>query len=79
MPQGDINDSTYIPLNTLVASVNTVTGRVDLTTITLPYDPNNSTATTLEFYNPGLFRSYQNFEATVPIQRRNFHSTSQMT
>ena len=74
MPQGEINDSTYIPLNTLVASVNTVTGRVDLTRpITLPYDPNNSTATTLEFYNPGFVQVVpENFEATVPIQAPEF-------
>ena len=74
MPQGNINDSTYIPLNTLVASVNTVTGRVNLTRpITLPYDPVNSTATTLEFYNPGFVQVVpENFEATAPIQAPEF-------
>lgn len=66
---GAIGTDTYIPLNTRVASVNTVTGRVDLTRpVTLP-----AIATPVQFFNPGTDVTFvENFEATVPIESPEF-------
>ena len=59
-----------VPLNTFVAAVDTVTGRVDLTrAISLPA----LSITALTFFNPGFDgTSVENFAATAPIQSDDF-------
>ena len=67
--QGTIETDTYIPLNTYVAAVNTVTGEVYLTRpISLPAGVNN-----VQFFNPSADPTpAENFESTAPIQATEF-------
>ncbi len=69
-PQGTIETDTYIPLNTFVAAVNTVTGRVDLTRpVSLPVG-----TTTIDFYNNGYDDTkVERFEATTVIESPSFN------
>lgn len=68
--QGAIETDTYIPLNTFVAAVNTVTGRVDLTRpVSLPVG-----VTTIDFYNNGYDDTkVERFEATTVIESPSFN------
>jgi hypothetical protein len=69
-PQGAIQTDTYIPLNTFVAAVNTVTGRVDLTRpVSLPVG-----TTAVNFYNNGYDDTkVERFEATTVIESPSFN------
>ena len=69
-PQGAIETDTYIPLNTFVAAVNTVTGRVDLTRpVSLPVG-----TTTIDFFNNGYDdNKVERFEATTVIEAPSFN------
>ena len=67
--QGAIETDLFIPLNTFVAAVNTVTGRVDLTRpVSLP-----AVATSVQFFNPSVDATLaESFEATAPMQANEF-------